>query len=209
MNLPSRSPWVRRLLFTALLLALALAATAPAMGPALVTAVPIADPDAIVSLGSHEWERLPATAVLATAFPAARVLLTVPRQVTPLNCHDCANRVARLARRGVAPERVVLLDLQEPGTYGEARAVAAFARRHPLRRLLIVTSPYHTRRALATFTHVLGGRAQLGVAPAAASPARPSRWLLAPYDRAYVAYEWAGIGYYWWVHDVPPGARAG
>ena len=37
----------------------------------------------------------------------------------------------------------------------------------------------------------------VGVEPASSSsPARPDRWWAAPYDRAYVAYEWAAVVYY-------------
>ena len=45
-------------------------------GSALVVSEPLASPDAIVSLASHEWERLPAAAALARQYPEALVVLT-------------------------------------------------------------------------------------------------------------------------------------
>ena len=62
-----------------------------------------------------------------------------------------------------------------------------------------MTSPYHTRRALRAFEHVVGQTGvEVGVIPATQfSPANPRRWWLGVYDRAYVPYEWAGLGIYY------------
>jgi uncharacterized SAM-binding protein YcdF (DUF218 family) len=134
------------------------------------------------------------------------VLLTLPEQVTEFNCHDCSHRGDRLRWLGVAPERVRILDLTGPGTHGEAQAVLQFARTAHLRRLVIVTTPYHTRRALAVFRKVFASSGvAIGVQPAtASSPARPERWWASPYDRSYVAYEWAAVIYYAARYDVWP-----
>jgi uncharacterized SAM-binding protein YcdF (DUF218 family) len=200
-----QTPAGRILLWSCAVLLLACVAVAPGLGAALVVSQPIARPDAIVSLGSHEWERLPLAARLAGENPEAIVVLTVPDVPSVFNCHDCANRVASLTRRGVGPERVHLVDLATATTYGEAQAVLAFARDAGVRRLVVVTSPYHARRALATFEHVFAGSGiQIGLEPTHdTSPARPSRWFLASYDRAYVAYEWAAIAQYALKHGVP------
>ena len=171
---------------------------AMAAGSALVVSSPVERPDAIISLASHEWERLPEAARVATANPSALVLLTLPEAVTEFNCHDCSHRGDRLRRLGVGPERVRVLDLMGPGTHGEAQAALEFARSAHLHRLVIVTTPYHTRRALAVFRKVFDGSGvALGVQPAtASSSALPERWWARSYDRAYVAYEWAAIIYY-------------
>jgi uncharacterized SAM-binding protein YcdF (DUF218 family) len=176
-------------------------------GPVLVVRVPVAAPDAIVSLASHEWERLPVAARLAKAHAAALLVLTIPERVTAFNCHDCANRVRHLRGLGIDENRVRELQLTGPGTHGEAVAVHAFAQASGIHSLLVVTSPYHTRRALAVFRTVFdGGDVRVGVEPAtAASPARPSLWFVGGYDRAYVAYEWAAIGYYAWEYGIGPG----
>jgi len=166
-------------------------------GVLLVVARPVDQPDAILSLASHEWERLPATAELASQYPSAVVLLTLPQPATPDNCHDCSGRVGRLRRLGVAADRIRILPLTAPGTYGEALATLAFSRQEEVHRLLVVTTPYHTRRSLAVFRAVFDGHAvQVGVEPARTSPARPDRWWGNPYDLAYVAYEWTAALYY-------------
>lgn len=176
---------------------LGLLAAAPYTGTALVVSRAVANPDAIVSLASHEWERLPAVARLASQNPRALVLLTLPQPATVFNCHDCSNRLDRLRHFGVARSRVQVVPLHAGGTYGEALAIASYARQKGIRRLLIVTSPYHTRRSLATFASAFRGTGvEVGIEPARDSPADPSRWWRAPYDRAYVTYEWTATIYY-------------
>ena len=177
-------------------------------GSELVVASRIERPDAILSLASHEWERLPAAAVLAAEHPGALVLLTLPPAVTPHNCHDCANRTTRLVDAGVDARRVRILPIKTgSGTYGEALAAREFLVRSGLKRVVVVTSPYHTRRSLATFRTVRGGTGiAVGIVPASASsPARPDRWWTAPYDRWYVGYEWAARFYYLTRYRVPLG----
>jgi uncharacterized SAM-binding protein YcdF (DUF218 family) len=167
-------------------------------GTALVVRVPIDSPDAIVSLASKEWERLPVTASLARHHPGAVVLLTEPQEVTIFNCHLCAGRVAELVRDGVEEARIHLVPASLGGTRGEALAIVTFARQMELRRMLVVTSPYHTRRALATFRAAAAGTdIEVGIEPSAAvSAAVPERWWRTPFDRWYVRYEWAAILYY-------------
>jgi uncharacterized SAM-binding protein YcdF (DUF218 family) len=164
------------------------------VGTALVVSQPLPRPDVIVSLASHEWERLPETARQAALFPRALVLLTLPPSVNKYNCHDCANRVTRLARAGVSARRIRVLPILGRGTYGEALATRQFLESHNVKRVLVVTSPYHTRRSLATFRGLLHpAGVVVGIVPSIASP----------YDRAYVAYEWAALAYYRIWHHLP------
>ena len=67
-----------------------------------------------------------------------------------------------------------------------------------------MTSPYHTRRARATFQTVFRGTG-IDISSVAASPANgdPTRWWADPYDRYYVRYEWAAILKYRLEYGVP------
>jgi uncharacterized SAM-binding protein YcdF (DUF218 family) len=174
-------------------------------GTALVVTQDISDPDLIVSLSSHEWERLPVAARLARRFPRARVALTQPRSVSRFNCHDCPNRVENLSRLGVELERIGMLELSENGTFGEALATLRYMSARQMTRVVVVTSPYHTRRALATFRNVLApAQIAVGIVPAfPESPAVPARWWTRSYDRWYVRYEWPAIVVYRFRHGVP------
>jgi uncharacterized SAM-binding protein YcdF (DUF218 family) len=194
---------LRTALATAVVLVIVLAVRVA--GTSLVSVRPVSNPAAIVSLASHEWERLPDTARLAKAAPSASVILTLPQPVSVFNCHDCGGRVNRLRHLGVSPDRVTIVPLTTPGTYGEANAVLDFARRAHIQRLIVVTTPYHTRRSLAVFRKVFDGSGiEIGIEPARSSPARPERWWATPYDRAYVAYEWAALVYYGFRYGVAP-----
>ena len=170
----------------------------PVAGTALVVERPVSTPDAIISLASHEWERLPELILLAHRYPDARVVLTLPAHVNRFTCHDCGHRVEQLVHHQIAAQRIRMLPITLSGTYGEAMAAREFAQREHVSRLLVVTSPYHTRRSLATFTTVFESTGvEVGVEPAAAtSDARPESWWRTPYDRWYVRYEWAAILYY-------------
>jgi len=167
-------------------------------GDLLVVSKTVDRPDAIVVLASHEWERLPVAARLARQYPAAQLLLTLPTLVTEHNCYECSERIDWLNASGVDRGRIVVLPDTVTNTYDEAKASAAFVSGHGIRRLVIVTSPYHGRRALATFRHLFKN-ARIETEVTLASPMShivPDRWWLRTYDREYVAYEWAGIVYY-------------
>ncbi|MBA3884195.1 MAG: YdcF family protein [Acidobacteria bacterium] len=173
-------------------------------GTALVVEHDAGPPDAIIMLASHEWERLPAAAALARRYPEAVVLITVPRVVTVYTCHRCDERVDWFEAEGVNRERIRQL-AGAANTFDEAVLAREHAAQEPFERLAIVTTPYHTRRALATFRTIFAGSG-ISTAAVPASPAqgRPERWWATPYDRYYVRYEWAAILAYWARHSVPP-----
>jgi uncharacterized SAM-binding protein YcdF (DUF218 family) len=168
-------------------------------GSTLVVEKPLDNPDVIVSLASHEWERLPAVARVARQQPFSTVLLTQPRFVTPYNCYDCSARVGRLVSLGIAANRIRIIPTPVGNTYEEATATLAYLG-HPVSSggILVVTSPYHAMRAYLCFRRVFGGsRIAVGVEPALPeSPAKPGQWWRYEYDRRYVGYEWAALASY-------------
>lgn len=172
-------------------------------GTGLIVEQSLVEPDAIIMLASHEWERLPATAALARRHPNATVLITLPAPVTADNCHRCGERSEWLEAEGVEHTRIrVLRGVRN--TLGEALAALAYSRHTAFERLTIVTSPYHTRRALATFERVFRSTGvSIGVLPASPARGHPGRWWADSYDRRYVRYEWAALVSYWFQHDVP------
>ena len=167
-------------------------------GSFLVVSRDLATPDAIVVLASHEWERLPEAARLAQRNPNAAILLTEPVAPTDYNCTHCALRESWLRAIGVTDNPIVLLPRRVRNTYDEAVAAREYAAQVGYRRLMIVTSPYHTRRALAAFVTIFEGTSvRVGVLPASSeSVARPNAWLWGHYDRSYVAYEWTALLWY-------------
>jgi uncharacterized SAM-binding protein YcdF (DUF218 family) len=100
---------------------------------------------------------------------------------------------------GVPPDDVVILPGRVRSTYDEALAAHAYARAQRLRSLLIVTSPYHTRRALWVFNRVLAADGvAVGVDPVPLgdqSPA-PGVWWLSRSGWQNVASEYPKFLYY-------------
>jgi uncharacterized SAM-binding protein YcdF (DUF218 family) len=191
-----------RLLLTLVVLALLSAWPLAHAGTALVVERDAGAPDAIIMLASKEWERLPAAAALAREHPGAMVLLTVPRVVTEYNCHRCDERPDLFEREGVSRDRIRLL-AGAGSTYGEALAARAHAGQEPFTRLAVVTTAYHTRRALGTFEAVFAGTGvEITSIPARPMEGNPRRWWATPYDRHYVRYEWAANVKYWWEYGV-------
>ncbi len=195
----------RRWRWLALAILCALVPCALFAGRPLVVQRSVGDPEIIASLSSHEWERLPEAASLAARYPAALVVLTLPQQVSVHNCHDCSHRVDRLVSAGVSRHRIRVVPLTQGGTYGEAVAVRTVVSDRRARRVLLVTSPYHARRALRAFRAVLSDEgAEVGVVPTLDLVAvHPDRWWLYGYDRWYVSYEWAASIYYAVKYGVP------
>jgi len=168
------------------------------LGSTLAISEPIPAPEAIVTLGSHEWERLPLAARLARGNPRAALLLTMPAQPTETNCYRCGDRVNWLVRAGVARKRVVILDPRVHNTYDEAAATFSYASTRGIHSVLVVTSPYHGRRALATFQKIFrGSPVHVGIETAMfESNAHPRSWWMNASDRNYVAYESAALVWY-------------
>jgi uncharacterized SAM-binding protein YcdF (DUF218 family) len=182
---------------------LALVIASVPVGPWLIREEPLDRPDAILVLGSHESERLPHAARLARQWPEAEVLLTHPVMPTPFNCQDCAHRGQTLEKAGVVRARIRILLPRVRTTFDEMQAAAAWAASSGRNRLLVVTSPYHTRRVRALARAVLPGEA-VGVAacPVPDGLARP--WWSRRYDRRYVIYEVAALVNNSWRHGISP-----
>jgi uncharacterized SAM-binding protein YcdF (DUF218 family) len=88
------------------------------------------------------------------------------------------------------------------GTIYEARLLSEKAKTAGLKSILIVTSAYHTRRALATFEKVFGENNQaieLGIAspPPGEQTPPPVRWWLSKFGWQIVAGEYVKSAGYW------------
>jgi uncharacterized SAM-binding protein YcdF (DUF218 family) len=175
-------------------------------GQVLIVRRWVGAPDAILVLASHEWERLPVAVQMARSYPSAVILLTNVWRPDDWSCYRCAERPDLLERAGIARNRIRVLPRPVSNTMSEAQAAADYVRTTPVNRLLVVTSPYHSRRALAVFCHVLGAdRVEIGVEPATReSGARPWTWWAHSYDGWYVPYEWAALTKYALEYKVSP-----
>ena len=105
-----------------------------------------------------------------------------------------------LQSSGVPAENIESLPPPVSSTYEEALLLRDYAEAHHLRSLLVVTSAYHSRRALGTFQHVFTGSGiEVGlkaVAPGQQSPS-PASWWLRPRGWPMVGGEYLKLIYYW------------
>jgi uncharacterized SAM-binding protein YcdF (DUF218 family) len=175
------------LLLAALLAAwLARAAVLTAIGGFLVTGDRPAPADAIVVLSGAPAERVHEAADLFREGWAPRVLVTAPAP------RPAELALARLGVRVPTEQegaRAIAVGLGVPAsafdvvpgpvdsTAAEARALRALAAGGGWRRVLVVTSPYHTRRVRGLFRRALGGvGVEVLVVPSRHSDYRPGDW---------------------------------
>jgi uncharacterized SAM-binding protein YcdF (DUF218 family) len=105
-----------------------------------------------------------------------------------------------LEKRGVPESKIQVVPDIALGTYEESLGVRDYAIAHKLKRLLIVTSAYHTRRTLWSLRHACEGSGiEIGIdspAPGWQTPA-PSRWWWRRWGWKVVAGEYVKLVYYW------------
>ena len=105
-----------------------------------------------------------------------------------------------LERLGVPEAKIQVVSDIALGTYEESLGVRDFASAHQLKRLLVVTSAYHTRRALWSLRHACEGSGiEIGIEgppPGWQTPA-PSRWWWRRWGWKVVAGEYVKLVYYW------------
>lgn len=114
-------------------------------------------------------------------------------------------KFVELARRslvgyGVPRESIILMDSEVSGTNEEAAAFERESSKHGWKSVLIVTSAYHSRRALSTFEKKFAGSDMtIGiVSPPPGDKTPPvSTWWLTPLGWQFVAGEYLKTAYYW------------
>ncbi len=165
--------------------------------------------DAIVVLsGSSTYrERAGWAAKLYREGRAPLILLTDDKLISGWNGSEERNpyffelALKELRSHGVPQDRIRVIPEQALGTYLESLNVREYATTHKLSRLLIVTSAYHSRRALWSMLRACEGT---GIAVGIDSPPpglqTPSQWTwwMRRWGWRVVAGEYAKMTYYWW-----------
>lgn len=173
----------------------------------MITEAPLAKADAIVVLGgsANYKERAHEAARLLLDGHSQRILITNDNRQGPWSSVDQRNlyyyerAVEELKKAGVAEERVEVLPEPVTGTHDEAELVRDYAVNHGFKSVLIVTSAYHSRRALWTFSRVFRDtRIQIGLAaaPAEVETPRPATWWLTRRGWRLVPTEYVKMIYY-------------
>ena len=144
-----------------------------AMGDWLVAREPIRPSDVIVVLAGNSVYRVQQGVALYKAGQAPRLLISNE----PVRTHGFDStwldlRRLGLARLDVPDEAVVPIEQVSGSTFEEAQHSRDIMLRNGWRSAIVVTDPFHTRRALLTFRAVFGP-AGLEVIP---SPAEGSKY---------------------------------
>lgn len=198
----------RRLGVAGVLLLVLWPAVAWAAARFLIVHEPIEKSDAIVILsGSATYrERAQHAGELFNAGRANRVVLTNDNlksgwssaaQGNPYY-HELAKQ--ELRRAGVPEENIQTMMVPIVGTHDEALKLREYCERQNLNSILVVTSAYHSRRALWTFRKVFNdSRKRVGIDPAAAGieTPSPSTWWLHRFGWDLVPREYVKLVGYW------------
>lgn len=173
----------------------------------LITEAPLGRADAILVLGGSATykERTHEAARLVFEGRSQRILITNDNQRGPWSTAEQRNlffyerSLEELRNAGVPRENIDVLQTPVTGTYHEAEVIRDYARQHGLHSILIVTSAYHSRRALWVFSRVFrdtGIRIGLiNVRPGVESPP-PATWWLSMQGWKLVPSEYGKMIYY-------------
>lgn len=174
---------------------------------ALLTEAPLEKADVIVLLsGSLNYqERAGEAARLLLDGRSQRILITNDNQRGPWSSVEQRNpffnerALEEIKGAGVPAEKIELLMQPVSSTYEEAELIKSYVTDRGLRSVLIVTSAYHSRRALWTFSRAFRGTGvQVGlrqVAPGDETPP-PATWWLTVRGWRLVPTEYVKLIYY-------------
>ena len=198
----------RRFLVIALLLIVCAPLVAFAAARLLIVRAEVPSPDAIIVLsGSSTYlERASWAAKLYREGRAPLIVLTNDGIVSGWDNYEDRNPMfyelstRRMQQEGVPLAQIQLAPGQALGTYGESLLVRDFAVEHRLHRLLIVTSGYHSRRALWSIRRACEGSGiEVGIDSAPPGWQTPSPWIWWSKRKGWklVAGEYVKLIYYW------------
>lgn len=175
---------------------------------ALIVRAELSRADAIVVLsGSATYvERTRRAAQLLGEGRAPVVVLTNDNEASGWSSAEQRNplfverAVGELRRAGVSADQILVLPGEISSTYDEALLLRQYALTNNVRSLLVVTSAYHSRRALWTLRHVFAGsgvEVGLDVTPPGQQTPLPATWWWHPRGWSTVAFEYPKLIYYW------------
>lgn len=207
-SLTTRKVPGRRLLLIALLLLAVSPLCAWVAARSLIVKAEIPSPDAIVILsGSSTYvERAGRAAQLYSDGRAPMVLLTDDGLIggwdhrEERNPHYYEMTAKRLQQQGVPRDRIQVIPGLALGTYEESLLIREYAAAHSLKRILIVTSAYHSRRALWSIRRACEGSGiEVGIDSPPPGWQTPTPWLWWAHRWGWkvVGGEYVKMIYYW------------
>jgi len=173
----------------------------------LITESPLDKADAIVILGGSATykERAHEAARLLHEGRSQLILITNDNMRGPWSSAEQRNlyyyerSFDELRNAGIAAQNIEVVMDPVASTYEEAQVVRDYAQQHGLKAILIVTSAYHSRRALWVFSRVFrdtGIRIGLVTARPGEESPPPATWWLSARGWRLVPTEYVKMVYY-------------
>ena len=183
------------------------------VGSWLVVADPLTESDAIVVLsgavpyraigGARLYQEGWAPEVWLTRATASEEYEAIAELgIEPLIDADYNRQV--LERLGVPAEAIRSISTPVRNTLDEIRATADMLSETGGEGVIIVTSPYHTRRSRALWRRAVGRLPRLSIQPAHEDPFEPARWWRSSSDIGLVAKELLGLVNAWLGSPIEP-----
>jgi uncharacterized SAM-binding protein YcdF (DUF218 family) len=173
----------------------------------LIKEAPLDKADAIVVLGGSATyrERAHEAARLLHEGRSRLILITNDDQRGPWSSAEQRNlyfyerSIEELVNSGVSPQNIDLVMNPVASTYDEAKLVREYAQQNKMQSILIVTSAYHSRRALWVFSRVFRDtdiRIGLATARSGEESPPPATWWLSARGWKLVPTEYVKMVYY-------------
>lgn len=174
---------------------------------ALIVSAPLERADAIVVLSGSSTlaERTQHAARLYSQNRSQKILLTTDNHQGGWSSAEQRNpyfheiAVKELTRLGVPSQNVEVVAPPVSSTWDEAELLSEYSKTHNLRSILIVTSAYHSRRALWTFQNSFHDtQAKVGIDPVETGiqTPNPATWWLHARGWQLVFVEYLKLIYY-------------
>jgi uncharacterized SAM-binding protein YcdF (DUF218 family) len=173
----------------------------------LITEAPLDKADAIVVLGGSATykERAHEAARLLFEGRSRLILITNDNMRGPWSSTEQRNlffyerSFEELRKAGVPPQNIDLAVKPVTSTYEEAQVVKEYVQQNKMQSILIVTSAYHSRRALWVYSRVFrdtGIRVGLMSSPPGEESPPPATWWLSARGWNFVPTEYVKMVYY-------------
>ncbi len=213
---PASKPkrWPRRILLAAFVCLLAWPLLAWAAAQLLIVSsnpdsLSSADAVVVFSGSSTYIERASWAAKLYREGRAPLIVLTDDKLISGWNAREGRNpffyelAAEELEKGGVPAGRIQVITEAALGTYYESLNVCEYAATNKFKKILVVTSAYHSRRAQWSMRKACS-HAQIETVVSAPSPGwqtpSPWTWWLRRWGWRVVAGEYAKLVYYWWLY---------
>lgn len=184
----SISFWIVSLLILIALAILTAGSWLPFFGTFFVISHPLQPADAIIVLaGDGSGRRVLKAGELVREGIAPVALVSGPVQIYQQNEADLA--IAQAVRQGFPPSYFKAVISESDSTREEAMNFRTVLQKMGFHKVLLVTSDFHTRRALHTFVAVIP-EVEFRIAAAPVQNFDPARWWISRPGRKLVFFEW-------------------